>query len=61
MIVRLSGRFLLVLVVAWSAIVPIGLGTSGASADRVPTRRPWTAESDQAVAYFGYSVGTPET
>jgi hypothetical protein len=56
--VRLSRMIPLVLLVTSSAIVPIALGTSGANADRVPTRRPWKAEGDQAYASFGASVGT---
>jgi hypothetical protein len=48
-----------ILLVAWSSsIVPIALGSSGASADRVPTRNPWKAEGNQASASFGYSVAS---
>jgi hypothetical protein len=58
-IVRPTRRIPVVLLVAWSAaIVPIALGSSGASADRVPTRGPWRAEGNQNGAYFGWSVGT---
>jgi hypothetical protein len=54
-----SLRVPLVLIVAWSAaIVPIALGSSGASADGVPTRSPWKAEGNQPNAVFGVSVGT---
>jgi hypothetical protein len=59
MIVRLSRKILLVLLVASSAvIVPIALGSSGASAARVPTTGGWKAEGNQADAAFGFSVGT---